>query len=165
MYKYLPITSNLQEMMVMLKSLPACTLVFDKHSNLVDINQPALRLFKTDNIQVFNERLNEIFPTHEYIKTIIQELKHGKTVRYARTIIKNADKSLAAVELCACMINGGSDLFLFQLFEMFPFKAENSGSFASYNKESEHSTKSSHPVVWVTNSNNILVMQKRKRSS
>jgi len=59
MYKYLSITENLQEMMVMLKSLPAYTLVFDKKGNLVDLNRPAQQLLKISNVQEFNAGQNE----------------------------------------------------------------------------------------------------------
>lgn len=119
MYKCLPIATDLQEMMVMLKSLPAYTLVFDKNCNLVDLNKPALQLLKINDIEEFNERKDEVFPTHDYISTIIYELRKGKTVRHAKTLLKYAgDSKDAAVELCACMINGCQDLFLFQLFEI-----------------------------------------------
>ena len=118
MYKYLQITENLQEMMVMIKSLPAYTLVFDAKSNLVDMNQSAKQLLRINSIQEFNSKQDKMFLTHDYIKIIIRELKKGKTIRYARTVLKYADDSLAIVELCACMINGCRDLFLFQLFEI-----------------------------------------------
>ena len=118
MYKYLQITENLQEMMVMIKSLPAYTLVFDAKSNLVDMNQSAKQLLRINSVQEFNSKQDKMFLTHDYIKIIIRELKKGKTIRYARTVLKYADDSLAIVELCACMINGCRDLFLFQLFEM-----------------------------------------------
>jgi len=66
-------------MMVMLKSLPAYTLVFDKRSNLVEMNQPAQQLFRIKNVQEFNDRKDELFPNRDYIKMIIWELKQGKT--------------------------------------------------------------------------------------
>jgi len=63
----------------MLKSLPAYTLVFDKRSNLVEMNQPAQQLFRIKNVQEFNDRKDELFPNRDYIKMIIWELKQGKT--------------------------------------------------------------------------------------
>jgi len=105
-------------MMIMVKSLPAHTLVFDTRSNLVDMNQSAKNLFKVDSVRDFNNKQDEVFLTPDYIKIIIRELKQGKMIRYARTILKYADDTLAIVELCACMINGYRDLFLFQLFEV-----------------------------------------------
>ncbi|ADQ78577.1 hypothetical protein Palpr_0417 [Paludibacter propionicigenes WB4] len=136
MYKYLSLTGNLQEMMIMLKSLPAFTLIFDRKSNLVDINEPALKLLKLRSIEDFNNRKGEMFPKSDYIKTIIQDLKQGKTVRYEKTQIKYADNSIGVIELCACMINGQKDLYLFQLFEIFPAVTWNLGSF-SYNPKSQ----------------------------
>jgi len=165
MYKYLSITENLQEMMVMLKSLPAYTLVFDKQSNLVEINEPALKLLNISNVQEFNEKKDEVFPTQDYIKTIIRELKKGNTVRHAKTLLKYGNDSQAIVELCACMINGCQDLFLFQLFEICPPIYANLGSFTSYAMvDNNHESESSQIVDWVTNTKNVLVASKRGKA-
>jgi hypothetical protein len=137
MYKYLPIAQNVQEMMVMLKSLPAYTLVFDYRSNLVDINEPAKHLFKVDTVLEFNNRKDEVFSTPDYVKKIILELKRGKTVRNARTLLIRTDNSLSIVELCACMISGKPDFFLFQLFEISPITNTSLGSFTSYVSDSD----------------------------
>jgi hypothetical protein len=166
MYKYLSLTENLQEMMVMLKSLPAYTLVFDKKNNLVEINESALKFLKLSNIEEFNVRKDEVFPTHDYIKTIIRELKQGKIVRHARTLLKYVDDSQVVVELCACMINGSSkDLFLFQLFEISPSVGWNLGSFTSFALRSDNpedtSSESSKSVKWISNSKNVLVESKK----
>ena len=165
MYKYLPISENLQEMMVMLKSLPAHTLVFDAKSNLVDLNQPALELLRIDNLDEFNSRQNEIFPTHDYIKIIIRELKKGNTVRHAKTVLRYPDDTEVIVELCGCMINGCRDLFLFQLFEITLSTNANLGSFISYN-DNVNNPKAVIPqsVIWATNTQNTHIsVQKRKQ--
>ena len=165
MYKYLPIAKNLQEMMVMLKSLPAHTLVFDVRSNLVDLNQSALKLLRIDNQDEFNRRQNEIFPTHDYIKTIICELKKGNTVRHAKTLLKYPDDTQVIVELCGCMINGCRDLFLFQLFEITLSTNANLGSFLSYNDNVNNlETVIPQSVIWATNPQNAHISaQKRKQ--
>jgi len=156
MYKYLSIAEKSQEMMVMLKSLPAYTLVFDKRSNLVEMNEPAQQLFRIKNVQEFNDRKSEIFPTQDYIKTIILELKKGKTVRYAKTQLRYADNNVAVVELCACMINGQRDLFLFQLFEISLSNNSDLGSFTSF-MDNSNSRKDVALTNWVTNPKNALV--------
>ena len=156
MYKYLSIAEKSQEMMVMLKSLPAYTLVFDKRSNLVEMNEPAQKLFRIKNVQEFNDRKSEIFPTQDYIKTIILELKKGKTVRYAKTQLRYADNNVAVVELCACMINGQRDLFLFQLFEISLSNNSDLGSFTSF-MDNSNSRKDVALTNWVTNPKNALV--------
>ena len=156
MYKYLSIAEKSQEMMVMLKSLPAYTLVFDKRSNLVEMNEPAQKLFRIKNVQEFNDRKSEIFPTQDYIKTIILELKKGKTVRYAKTQLRYTDNNVAVVELCACMINGQRDLFLFQLFEISLSNNSDLGSFTSF-MDNSNSSKDVALTNWVTNPKNALV--------
>jgi len=156
MYKYLSIAEKSQEMMVMLKSLPAYTLVFDKRSNLVEMNEPAQKLFRIKNVQEFNDRKSEIFPTQDYIKTIILELKKGKTVRYAKTQLRYTDNNVTVVELCACMINGQRDLFLFQLFEISLSNNSDLGSFTSF-MDNSNSKKDVALTNWVTNPKNALV--------
>jgi len=166
MYKYLPIAENLQEMMVMLKSLPAYSLVFDIKGNLVEMNQPAQKLFRIKSVQEFNERKCEIFPTQDYIKTIILELKKGKTVRYAKTKLRYTDNNVAVVELCACMINGNLDLFLFQLFEISISNNYDLGSFTSF-ANSSNPRRDTALTNWVTNPKNVLVahrLNKQKES-
>jgi len=156
MYKYLPIAENLQEMMVMFKSLPAYTLVFDRKSNLVDMNQSAQQFFRVNNVQEFNDRKCEVFPTQDYIKTIILELKKGKTMRYAKTQLRYTDNNVAVVELCACMINGQRDLFLFQLFEISLSNNSDLSSFTSFMHNS-NSRKDATLTNWVTNPKNVIV--------
>jgi len=155
MYKYLSLTGNLQEMMIMLKSLPAFSLIFDRKCNLVEINEPALKLLKIRSIEDFNNRKGEMFPKSDYIKTIIQDLKQGKTVRYEKTQIKYTDNSIGVIELCACMINGQKDLYLFQLFEIFPAVTWNLGSFIPNNPNSQKTIEniSSQSNNWATNEN------------
>lgn len=157
MYKYLLIAENLQEMMVMLKSLPAHTLVFDTRNNLVDLNQSAMKFLRVSNTIEFNERQSEMFPTHDYIKTIIRELKRGNTVRHAKTVLRYFDGTQVIIELCACMINGCQDLFLFQLFEISLSSDADLGSFISYSDNEANSEATSLPVSWVTNPQNTRI--------
>jgi len=164
MYKYLPIAENLQEMMVMLKSLPAHTLVFDNKSNLVDLNQSAMELLRISNMEEFNEHQNEIFPTHDYIKTIIRELKKGNTVRKAKTVIRYAEDNQVIIELCGCMINGCRDLFLFQLFEISLSTEAYLGSFISNSDNEDNSeATTSLPVSKVPNSQNFYSSPQKKK--
>lgn len=162
MYKYLSIAEKSQEMMVLLKSLPAYTLVFDKRSNLVEMNQPAQQLFRIKNVQEFNDRKSEIFPTQDYIKTIILELKKGKTVRYAKTQLRYSDNNVSVVELCACMINGQRDFFLFQLFEISLSNNSDLGSFTSF-MDNSNSRKTVALTNWVTNPKNALVVHRSNK--
>lgn len=163
MYKYLSIGENLKEMMLMLKSLPAYTLVFDKRGNLVDLNRPALQLLRINNIQEFNAKRNEVFPTGDYIKSIIRELKKGNTVRYAKTLLKYANGGHVVVELCACMVNGKQELFVFQLFEISLSTNSNLGSFTSYVDGNDTEDIASQSVNWVPSSKNTFVLTNKNK--
>lgn len=147
MYKYLPITDNLQEIMIMLKSLPAHSLVFDKDCNLVEINESALKLLRLRNVQEFNDRKDDMFPTPSYVKSFILELKRGVTIRHVRTLLCHTDKNQVVVELCACMINGQHDLFLFQLFEIAPSIIWNLGTITSFSDKIDKPVDDSLKIV------------------
>lgn len=165
MYKYLPIAENLNEMMVMLKSLPAYTLVFDLKCNLVDMNQPAMQLFRVNNVQEFNANRDDIFPTPDYIRMIICELKKGTVIRNAKTLLKFGYNSYSVIELCACMINGSKDLFLFQLFEISLSTTSDLGSFTSYNgNDSIQSFNVKLMDNSVTNAKDVFVLQKSTKT-
>lgn len=118
MYKYLSIGKNLQEIMIMLKSLPACSFVLNKKMEQVDINQSALNLLKIDDINDFQDGGSDLFFDALLLKATVLEMKKGKTVKSAKTMLKCSDGDLVLAELCACMVNGVSDLFLFQFFEV-----------------------------------------------
>lgn len=163
MYKYLPIADNLQEMMVMLKSLPAYTLVFDIRSNLVDMNQPAQQLFRVNNVQEFNKKRGDIFQTRDYIKMIIYELKKGNTIRDAKTLIKHDDESYTIIESCACMINGHKDLFLFQLFEISVSTSSDLGSFTSYSNNDTQDIDNNQINDSIKNTKDVIMLYKRSK--
>jgi len=120
MYKYLSITQDLQEMMIMLKSLPACTLVFDEKNRLVDMNIQAMKLLKINDISEIQGQECKLFIMSNYLKNIIRELKKGTLIHHAKMTVKCSDNSMVFVDFSACMLNGAEDLFIFQLFEI-PF--------------------------------------------
>ena len=102
----------------MLKSLPACSFVLNKKMELVDINQPALKLLKIDDINDFQYGGSDLFFDALLLKATVLEMKKGKTVKSVKTMLKCPDGDLILAELCACMVNGVSNLFLFQFFEV-----------------------------------------------
>jgi len=118
MYKYLTITSNMQEMMVMLKSLPVCATVLNKNGQLIDINQPALDLLKIKAIEDYKTRRLKILNDYNYLLAIIQELKTGKIIRNKVYQLKYPDSDSVLISFSACMLNGLQNVFLFQFFEL-----------------------------------------------
>jgi DNA-binding CsgD family transcriptional regulator len=118
MYKYINITSNMQEMMVMLKSLPACTTIFDKDARLIDLNQSAINYLKIKAIDDFKTKRLRVLNDCNYLLSIIQELKTGRIITNKIYQVKSPDSNLSVISFSACMINGKSDLFLFQFFEL-----------------------------------------------
>jgi len=118
MYKYLPITSNIHEMMVMMNSLPVCTTVFDKNAQLIEINQSALNFLEIKTIDDFKTKRLRILNDCNYLLTIIQELRTGKIIQNKNYLLKYPDSNFAMISFSACMLSEFSDLFLFQFFEL-----------------------------------------------
>jgi DNA-binding CsgD family transcriptional regulator len=126
MYKYLSIVDDVLEMMIMLKSLPACTLVFDINMKLVDANQQALNKLKIQCIDDFSNKGCAMFIDPVLFKDLMLDMKRGKMVRSAKMLLKCADGSLILAEFSACMINAKCDLFIFQFFEVSQLNTEDS---------------------------------------
>jgi len=121
MYKYLPLTENVQEMMVMLKSLPTCTIVFDSKSQVVDINKAALDFLKINSVDDFRIKRWGILNDCDNLKEIIQRLKTGKTIHNKSVTLRYPDYASASVSFSACMLNGARNIFIFQFFEISPY--------------------------------------------
>lgn len=161
MYKYLPISENIQEMMVMLKSLPACTLVVDAMGRLMDINIPALNIFKITSIHELDGSVLRLFPSTNYLNTVIRELKRGNTVRDARILMRRKDGSEAAIEFSACMISGYRNLFLFQFFEISLLSNCDLWGLKSFTpKENSTGVEVTVPIHWAVNAKNKLMANK-----
>jgi len=118
MYKYLTITSNMQEMMIMLKSLPVCTTIFDKDARLIDLNQSAINFLKINTIDDYKTKRLKVLNDCNYLLSIIQELKTGRIISNKIYQVKSPDSNLSVINFSACMLNGKSDFFLFQFFEL-----------------------------------------------
>jgi len=118
MYKYLPITSNMQEMMIMLKSLPVCTTIFDKDARLIDINQSAKNYLKIKAIDDYRTKRLKVLNDCNYLLSIIHELKTGRIITNKIYQVKYPDSNLSVISFSACMLNGINDVFLFQFFDL-----------------------------------------------
>jgi hypothetical protein len=118
MYKYLSIAPNLQEMMVMLGSLPACTIVFDQNEKIIEINQPALDFLQVKSLNDYRLKKWIVLNDTKYLKKIIHELKVGKIVKSRTSLIRCPDYHFINVNICACMLTGVKKVFVFQFFEL-----------------------------------------------
>ena len=108
----------MQEMMVMLKSLPVCTTIFDKNGALIDINQLAIDFLQIKTIDDYKTKRLRILNDCDYLVSIIHELKTGRIIRNKIYQLKYPDSNFSVINFSACMLNGTSDLFLFQFFEL-----------------------------------------------
>jgi len=118
MYKQISITSNVQEMMILMKSLPVCTAIYDKDARLIDINQSALNYLKIKAIDDYKTKRLKVLNDCNYLLSIIQELKTGRIIRNKIYQVKSPDSNVSVINFSASMLNGKSDLFLFQFFEL-----------------------------------------------
>jgi len=118
MYKYLAISGNVQEMMVMLKSLPICTIVFDQVAMLVDMNQRALDFFGIQNIGDYRMKKWIVLNNQKDLQRSIEKLKTGNVIRDKSQIVKCPDYSFSIVNFSACMLSGVSKVYIFQFFKL-----------------------------------------------
>ena len=118
MYKKISISSNMQEMMIPLKSLPVCTIVFNKVGQLIDQNQPALNFLKIKTMDDFRAKRLKVLNQSKYLVSIIQELKTGRIVQNEICRLKYPDSDSAVISFNACMLNGITEVFMFQFFEL-----------------------------------------------
>jgi len=118
MYKIISISSNMQEMMIPLKSLPVCAIVFNKVGHLIEINQPALNFLKIKTKDDFRAKRLKVLNDSKYLVSIIKELKTGKIVQNEIFKLIYPDSVYAVISFNACMLNGITDVFIFQFFEV-----------------------------------------------
>jgi len=118
MYKKISISSTLQEMMIPLKSLPVCAVVFDKYAQLIDLNQPALNFLKLKTIDEYKAKRLKVLTDCNYLVSIIQELQTGRIIQNEIYELKYPDSNSVVISFSACMLNGLSEVYLFQFFEL-----------------------------------------------
>jgi len=118
MYKKISISSTLQEMMIPLKSLPVCAVVFDKYAQLIDLNQPALNFLKLKSIDEYKAKRLKVLTDCNYLVSIIQELQTGRIIQNEIYELKYPDSNSVVISFSACMLNGLSEVYLFQFFEL-----------------------------------------------
>jgi len=118
MYKKISISSTLQEMMIPLKSLPVCAVVFDKYAQLIDLNQPALNFLKLKTIDEYKAKRLKVLTDCNYLVSIIKELQTGRIIQNEIYELKYPDSNSVVISFSACMLNGLSEVYLFQFFEL-----------------------------------------------
>jgi DNA-binding CsgD family transcriptional regulator len=118
MYKQLPITSNISEMLVSVKSLPICTIVFDVKADLVDMNKLASDFLKIDNLDDYLNKKSAIEIDYLKLSKIITKLKKGLSVFDEIISISSVDGKSMEIVFNACMLCGSQRVFLFQFFDV-----------------------------------------------
>lgn len=121
MFKYLPITSNLQEMMIMVNSLPTCTIVLDRHCKVVEINQLGLKFLNVNSKEDFKLKRTGVLNDVNHIKGVLKELATGREIRDKSHFIHCVGGQSKVVNFSACMIDGASKMFIFQFYEVAIF--------------------------------------------
>ncbi len=118
MFKYLPITSNLKEMMIMVNSLPTCTLVLDKNCNLVEINQMALKFLNLKSKDDYKVKRTGILNDVNYLKSMLKELAAGREIRDKSHFVHCVGGQTKVVNFSACLIEGPTKMYIFQFYEI-----------------------------------------------
>jgi len=163
MYKYLSLSADMQEMMVMMNSLPTCTIVFDRFGKLVEINQPAMTFLGIKNIDDYRLKRWLVLNDPQFTKETIRTLDRGVNIKDNLYIAKSPDGYSVMLAFNACLLNGTKKVFLFQFFELLD-------SFSSPSSQQDHmSLLSNYYFSFIFNcetspqtQNQILTKEKRK---
>ena len=118
MHKYLTLIDDIKEMMVMMSSLPTCTIVFDKDAKLIDINQLAVDFLKIENKNDYLGGTSKIQTDYFYLKRVIETLQTGKTISNGNMKFIKTDNNIVQVKFNACMLYGTKTIFMIQFFEI-----------------------------------------------
>jgi len=120
MYKYLTLIENIKEVLVMMNSLPTCTILFDSKGGLVDMNKLASDFLLISNMEDYLKKKFRINTDYFYLQSVIAELKAGKTISKGKLKFQRQDDSVVCVEFNASMLYGPQKVFIFQFFEISP---------------------------------------------
>jgi len=118
MYTYLTLIEDIKEMVVMINSLPTCTIVFDNNAELLDMNKLASDFLGITNRDDYLSGKLKLETDYGYILKLIEELKTGKNIYNERLKFERVDKSEVCVGFSASMLYGSKSVFLFQFFEV-----------------------------------------------
>lgn len=138
MYKYLPITSNISEMLVAITSLPICTIVFDEKLNLEDMNLLAANFLQIEDREAYLSKQSKIDVDYVHLQNVIDHLKMGKPVCDETICIRRTDGSNANVKLNGSMLYGSKRIFLFQFFETITTSVDSRILIDSTNHDCKH---------------------------
>ncbi|MBV5282139.1 MAG: hypothetical protein JZU53_06835 [Paludibacter sp.] len=120
MYKNVTIVDGVEVMMIMLDSLPICSVVFDDNAKLIKINKPAQNLLRVKSAEDCLGNEAQFFPEIEDLHEVIKLLKRGNDVTEQRIVLRCLDGAFAQVAFNACMLYGESKVFLFQFYKIMP---------------------------------------------
>ncbi len=116
MYNYFTLLDDLQEMLALFKSLPACTIVFNEKAEVIDMNQAASDFLNiTYPIDGIVKRIK--IEMDEQFYEITSRLKNGEIFSSVRYKFILPDHESVLVRLSPSLLCGLKDLFVFQFSE------------------------------------------------
>lgn len=121
MYNYFTLLDDLQDTLIFLRSLPVCTIVFNKNADIIDINNAASDFLKIRNIKEYTSRKLKLEVDSQF-HTITEGLQKGETTGNVMFEFKRPDHSSVSVHLNASLFYGLKDVFIFQFSEIEPAK-------------------------------------------
>lgn len=122
MFKYLSLTATLQEMMIMVRSLPTATIVLNRNCEIVEINQLGLEFLNIQSKDDCKVKRIGVLNNLNSIRLIQKTLITGRVIRNKNHLINCLDGRSIMVNFSACMIQGMDKMFLYQFFELAEFK-------------------------------------------
>lgn len=120
MYKNVTIVDGVEVMMIMLDSLPICSIVFDDSGKLIQINRLAQKLLHAKSADDCRGNEGLFFSEIETLHEAIKILKRGVDINGKRVVLRCLDGTFVQATFNACMLYGVNKVFLFQFYELVP---------------------------------------------
>ena len=113
MYNYFTLLDNLQEMLSAINSLSGCCIVFNKKSEIIDMNNAAANFLNIKNIDDYTSNKLKLDIDKEFYN-IIERVLNGEKVYNVKFSFKCIDSNSVSVYLKVTLFYGLKDVFIFQ---------------------------------------------------
>jgi len=113
MHNYFTLLDNLQEMLSTINSVSDCCIVFNKKSEIIEMNNAAANFLKIKNIEDYRSKKIKLDIDKEFYNIIERVLK-GEKVHNVKFSFKCIENNSVSVNLKVTLFYGLKDVFIFQ---------------------------------------------------
>ena len=86
--------------------MPTCALIIDKNGIIVEVNEQAIRFFKASTQEDFifdKQNIKNMIIDYQRANELIDNIKKNKTITDKEILLRRFDKTIASVDMNACI--------------------------------------------------------------